>query len=125
MAASASRRVLADLGGLASQAGYQAKIAADGTREVYGTDAYCHLEPGARLHAIDNGGGGYGNPLEREPARVLDDVNERYVSRAKAQEIYGVVVTGSEEDDDLAVDREATDALRRRRLGGGRRPRAK
>ena len=51
-------------GGLASQAGYQAKIAADGTCEVYETDAYCHLEPGSRLHAIDNGGGGYGDPLE-------------------------------------------------------------
>ena len=56
---------------------------------------------------------------------MLDDVNERYVSRAKAQEVYGVVVTGSEEEDDLAVDGVATDALRRRRLGGGRLPRAK
>ena len=38
---------------------------------------------GSRLHAIDNGGGGYGDPLEREPERVLDDVNERYVSRPR------------------------------------------
>ena len=104
-------------GGLPSQAGYQAKIAADGTREVYETDAYCHLEPGSRLHAIDNGGGGYGDPLEREPARVLDDVNERYVSRAKAAALYGVVIVGSEEDDDLAIDVAATEALRRERKG--------
>lgn len=97
-------------GGLPSQAGYQARIAADGTREVYETDAYCHLEPGSRLHAIDNGSG---DPLEREPERVLDDVNERYVAcAAKVQALYGVVITGSEEDDDLAVDLAATEALR-------------
>ena len=107
-------------GGLPSHAGYQARIAADGTREVYETDAYCHLEPGSKLHAIDNGGGGYGDPLEREPERVLDDVNERYVSRARAEALYGVVIVGSEEDDDLAVDLAATEALRRERLGNGR-----
>ena len=109
------------LGGLPSQAGYQARIGADGSLEVYETDAYCHLEPGSKLHAIDNGGGGYGDPLEREPERVLDDVNERYVSRAKAKALYGVVIVGSEEEDDLAVDVAATEALRRERLCGGQR----
>ena len=53
------------------------------------------------------------------PERVLDDVNERYVSRAKAAALYGVVIVGSEEDDDLAIDVAATEALRRERLGGG------
>ena len=108
-------------GGLPSQVGYQARIAADGTREVYGTDAYCHLEPGSRLHAIDNGGGGYGDPLEREPERVLDDVNERYVSRAEAAALYGVAIVGSEADDSLAVDAAATEALRHEKAGGRRR----
>jgi N-methylhydantoinase B len=100
------------LGGHPSQRGSQAKVAADGTKEVYGTDAYCHLEPGSRLHAIDNGGGGYGNPIDRDPARVLNDVNERYVSREKAEAVYGVVIAGSVEDDDLSVDLSATKALR-------------
>ena len=76
--------------------------------------------PGSKLHAIDNGGGGYGDPLEREPERVLDDVNEeRYVSRARAKALYGVVITGSEEDDDLAVDLAATAALRREMSAAG------
>ena len=105
-------------GGLPSQAGYQAKVGADGSLEVYETDAYCHLEAGSKLHAIDNGGGGYGDPLEREPERVLHDVNECYVSRAKAEALYGVVIVGSEEDDDLAVDAAATEGPRTR-LGGG------
>ena len=52
------------------------------------------------------------------PARVLDDVNERYVSRAKAAALYGVVIVGSEEDDDLAIDVAATEALRREMANG-------
>ena len=38
------------------------------------------------------GGGGYGDPLEREPARVLDDVIDEYVSIEGARSDYGVVV---------------------------------
>ena len=51
---------------------------------------------------------------EREPARVLHDVNERYVSRASAESLYGVVIVGREEDDDLSVDAPATETLRKR-----------
>ena len=50
---------------------------------------------------------------------VLDDVNERYVSREKAEALYGVVITGSVEDDDLAVDLAATESLRGRMAAGG------
>ena len=38
------------------------------------------------------GGGGYGDPLEREPAAVLEDVEEGYVSLELAGEVYGVVL---------------------------------
>ena len=73
----------------------------------------CDLEGGERLRALDQGGG-YGSPLEREPARVLADVAERYVSPETARDVYGVVVTGSIDDDSLAVDTAATAALRER-----------
>ncbi len=102
------------LGGRPAKAGLQARLAADGVEHVYGTDAYCHLAPGDRLRAVDNGGGGYGDPLEREAERVLADVAERYVSRAQAEAVYGVVITGSAARDDLAVDAEATAELRQR-----------
>lgn len=53
------------------------------------------------------GGGGFGSPLERDPAQVLSDVLAGYVSRAAAEGAYGVVlregVGGS-----LEVDSEAT-----------------
>ena len=38
------------------------------------------------------GGGGYGPPAARDPARVLDDVREGYVSPERAREDYGVVI---------------------------------
>jgi N-methylhydantoinase B len=63
------------------------------------------------------GGGGWGDPLARDPAAVLDDVWDEYVSVDAAHEEYGVVVTGSLEDMTLAVDEAATRELRARRRG--------
>ena len=42
--------------------------------------------------AITNGGGGYGNPLERDPEMVRDDVRNGFVSLKAARELYGVVI---------------------------------
>ncbi len=74
-----------------------------------------HLAPGEVIRAIDQGGGGYGDPLERDPQRVLRDVEQHYVSTGAAREDYGVVLTGSLADDTLAVDEEATARLRAER----------
>lgn len=52
------------------------------------------------------GGGGFDDPLEREPDRVLADVREGYVSRDAAARDYGVVVVETERG--LAVDGAAT-----------------
>jgi len=52
------------------------------------------------------GGGGFGDPFEREPERVLADVREGYVSREAAEKDYGVVVTETEHD--FVVDAAAT-----------------
>ena len=38
------------------------------------------------------GGGGYGPPAARDPARVLEDVREGYVSLAQARDAYGVAI---------------------------------
>ena len=56
------------------------------------------------------GAGGYGAARERDPARVLDDVLDDYVSVEAAREAYGVVLEGT--GDDLRVDEVATSALR-------------
>jgi N-methylhydantoinase B len=54
------------------------------------------------------GGGGYGDPLERAPHKVLADVRFGYVSPRKARAVYGVVLSAD------GVDEAGTAALRRR-----------
>jgi N-methylhydantoinase B len=58
-----------------------------------------------------SGAGGYGDPLERDPARVLEDVLDDYVSLEAARADYGVVITGT--GTDSSVDEQATRELRR------------
>jgi N-methylhydantoinase B len=61
------------------------------------------------------GGGGYGDPLERDPAKVREDVADDYVSIERARKDYGVVLRVV--DADLAeyeIDQAATDAERAR-----------
>jgi N-methylhydantoinase B len=68
------------------------------------------LHPGEVLVSESCGGGGYGDPLDRDPEKVSWDVREGFVSRDSARDVYGVVIdTGSEL---YAVDHEATARLR-------------
>jgi N-methylhydantoinase B len=60
------------------------------------------------------GGGGYGDPIRRDPARVVRDVKNGRVTPQRAAEIYGVVL-----GDDGGVDAEAT-STRRRAIRAGR-----
>ncbi len=53
------------------------------------------------------GGGGFGDPLKRAPARVAADVADGLVSREAAREVYSVVVT-----EDGEVDEAGTEGLR-------------
>ena len=76
-----------------------------------------HMQKGQCIRGRDSSGGGYGDPLTRDPKRVLIDVMEGWESREKARDVYGVVFTGRIEDDSLAVDADATKA-RRAELAG-------
>ena len=73
---------------------------------------YHHFAMGDRITAIRACGGAYGNPLERDPADVLDDVIDEYITRDKALADYGVMITGRFE-----VDSQATGRERRARAG--------
>jgi N-methylhydantoinase B len=70
-----------------------------------------HIPVPLRAEAIvrTGGGGGWGDPLERDPALVRADVREDLVSEQAARERYGVVLT-----DALVVDEGATKELRDR-----------
>jgi N-methylhydantoinase B len=61
------------------------------------------------------GGAGWGDPLDRDPERVRDDVLDEYVSPEAALRDYGVVLRGHLEDYTLAVDAAATRRLREER----------
>src|SRR5262245_61150119 len=50
---------------------------------------------------VTAGGGGWGDPLDRDPARVRADVIDEYVSLAAARDEYGVVFTPSTLDVDV------------------------
>ena len=65
------------------------------------------LKTGDVLVFFAPGGGGFGDPLDREPERVANDVANRWVSRAHARANYGVALT----EDGQAHDAE-TQALR-------------
>lgn len=75
------------------------------------------LDPGDVLYVATQGGGGYGDPLEREPARVWDDVRNELVSPREAEAEYGVVITDGMVDDEATTRRR--DALRTRHRPAG------
>lgn len=60
------------------------------------------------------GGGGWGDPLDRPPEKVLDDVLDEYVSAEAARDQYGVVLKGKLETYTLAIDKAATTRLRKK-----------
>lgn len=72
------------------------------------------LEAGDRFTRPAAGGGGYGDPLERDPESVCEDVIDEYVSIARAAKDYGVVIRAVDpEICHYEVDHAATEALRR------------
>jgi N-methylhydantoinase B/oxoprolinase/acetone carboxylase alpha subunit len=61
--------------------------------------ANIRLHRGDRVRLASPSGGGYGNPLERDPDRVAFDVLEGFVSRESARDLYGVVLDASGQPD--------------------------
>jgi N-methylhydantoinase B len=64
------------------------------------------LKDGDIVRLDTPGGGGFGDPLTREPKRVLADVREGYISVAATEQDYGVVLVNSENG--LTIDEDAT-----------------
>ncbi len=66
------------------------------------------MQAGDRVHVRTPGGGGYGNPLRRDTASVLEDVRLGRYTAEQARQLFGVVLGG----EPLAVDAAATRVLR-------------
>jgi N-methylhydantoinase B len=78
------------------------------------------LALGERVHAWTGGGGGLGDPLERDPERVVEDVVLGILSLEAARRDYGVVIEALEPElFRYAIDEPATRELREQRRADG------
>ena len=89
------------------------RVRTDGGEEEFHPISQEVIQPGELLGHLLSGGGGYGDPLEREPELVREDVLARFVSFARAREVYGVAFEREVLDDSLEIDRDGTARLRR------------
>ena len=69
---------------------------------------YDAMTPGEVLVNCSGGGGGWGDPLKRDPEKVLNDVRNGYISLTSAERDYGVVIDPGA----LTLEAAATEALR-------------
>lgn len=88
----------------------------DGEEEMPLTNVPGTLEPGEVIVSELSGGGGYGDPTDRDPERVRDDVAAGVTSAERAREVYGVVV--DTEGAEITIDWDQTDDRRARMQGG-------
>jgi N-methylhydantoinase B len=106
--------------------GYAGGRDAPGTRLVYapGTPEESELgmfctgkavRRGRQIRFFQSGGGGWGDPLERPPEWVLEDVAEELVSVEAAARDFGTVIRVGDRPWRYALDVDATDRLRAQR----------
>jgi N-methylhydantoinase B len=88
------------------------RVKADGTEEWLRPISQEVIEPGQHLGHLLSGGGGYGDPRERESELVREDVLARFVSFDRAREVYRVAFKREVLDDSLEIDSEQSSRLR-------------
>jgi N-methylhydantoinase B len=90
-------------GGTAGEAGrYLMKLPTDADFKPM-AGSHIPVPPETQAIVRTGGGGGWGDPLDRDPQAVREDVREELVSRESARGLYGVVLR-----DDLTLDEGAT-----------------
>jgi N-methylhydantoinase B len=90
-------------GGRAGGTSAQARSAADGSKSDVPPCGGVLLLPGDRLECRCCGGGGYGDPLARDPIRVTEDTAEGWISRNRARDVYGVLLNNDGKPDFTAT----------------------
>jgi N-methylhydantoinase B len=73
---------------------------------------HCTAGEKEAVHYRSSAGGGYGDPRRREPARVLADVNRRWLSVEAARKAFGVAVKSAPNGVDYVLDEAGTARLR-------------
>ncbi|MBL7176516.1 MAG: hydantoinase B/oxoprolinase family protein [Desulfobacteraceae bacterium] len=70
------------------------------------------METGDEMLLVTAGGGGYGDPLERDPQLVLEDYVEELLTADEARDLYAVIIDEARRE----IDREGTARLRSVRM---------
>ena len=83
------------LGALGGSDGGVNKVAVDRAGAIYrpqhlSKDQDIELAPGDTIRVSTPGGGGYGDPMKREPSKVASDVARGYYTREQAEKLFGV-----------------------------------
>ncbi len=78
--------------------------------------------PGDVINVLPQGGGGFGDPLDRDTDRVAEDLRDGRVSPEIAAAVYGVVLTGPGRIDEASTGHRRRDARRRRLAAAGPAP---
>ncbi|WP_193175746.1 hydantoinase B/oxoprolinase family protein [Oricola nitratireducens] len=82
------------------------------TRSEYSKFSGMRAEEGDVVSYFSPSGGGYGDPLERDPAKVLDDVLDGFITPEHARDDYGVVLREVDDGYGWGLNDEATSKLR-------------
>lgn len=104
---------------LGGKAGASGEVTTDDGKKLH-AKALKDLTQGEVIHINLPGGGGYGEPFQRDPDKVLWDVIEGYVTAEEAEKSYGVAIRYKGNVDELVklpgdwfVDAARTAELRR------------
>ena len=84
-------------------------ISPEGQKQALPSKVTTQVEPGTRIVLRTAGGGGFGDPLERDPQKVQNDVEEDLISVDRAKDEYGVVINTATNK----IDNETTALLRK------------
>ncbi len=109
IAVQAGRYIYPPQGIFGGKNGSKAQYLKNGTNADPSGLTFC--DPGDTISFVSAGGGGYGDPFERDPEAVERDVRYEYVSIEKARTDYGVII----DPESLKHDPEATRKLRNNR----------
>ncbi|WP_372885861.1 hydantoinase B/oxoprolinase family protein [Shimia sp.] len=85
------------------------EITRNGETQIITDNVIETIKPGEIAANLNPGGGGFGNPFERDPLKVVEDVRNGLVSIEGARRDYGVIIA---DPDTLAIDQPATDQAR-------------
>ncbi|UGS39001.1 hydantoinase B/oxoprolinase family protein [Capillimicrobium parvum] len=89
--------------------GQYVEVESTGRRRYVSATGHYLVGPGEVRVGVSTGGGGYGNPIDRDPEQVRRDVRDGLVTRETAAAVCGVVLS---DDWDPVIDVAATEARR-------------